>query len=465
MAVKFSQFTPATDFAAVDNIVGYAGTANIQIPPANLDTTYTLGASGTTDVVLTLDGTKTGSTATDTSVTITKGSGISFSSISSTGFTISASGAVTTVDETTPGTSTGTPIVVNPTTGDVLIQSMAFAGAGNIGHVPSAAAASAGQFLDYQGNWSAPAGAFTGFTVTGDAGSQGVANGDTVQFIGGQNIGTAVASGGATTDTVTFNLEGTIWTAVSNYGTNRDIAPTDNLNIKAGIQNGEAGTTVVGSGVYTTGASGSDLISLDQAADLKITVVNPGSGNKFYVDGAQQSTVVLPRGFTYEFNQLDGTNSSPLQHPLFFSTTSDGTHGGGTAYTTGVKCYGNGAPVSFTDYHTNFTSYTSQRSIRIRVTQNTPTLYYYCYSHSGMGGPIAYGAASGLATMTTSPAATGNGSTATYPLGATPTDKNYTMAYISGVYQLKSSYSVLGSNITFDTNVPNGASIEIITTT
>ena len=465
MAVKFSQFTPATDFAAVDNIVGYAGTANIQIPPANLDTTYTLGASGTTDVVLTLDGTKTGSTATDTSVTITKGSGISFSSISSTGFTISASGAVTTVDETTPGTSTGTPIVVNPTTGDVLIQSMAFAGAGNIGHVPSAAAASAGQFLDYQGNWSAPAGAFTGFTVTGDAGSQGVANGDTVQFIGGQNIGTAVASGGATTDTVTFNLEGTIWTAVSNYGTNRDIAPTDNLNIKAGIQNGEAGTTVVGSGVYTTGASGSDLISLDQAADLKITVVNPGSGNKFYVDGAQQSTVVLPRGFTYEFNQLDGTNSSPLQHPLFFSTTSDGTHGGGTAYTTGVKCYGNGAPVSFTDYHTNFTSYTSQRSIRIRVTQNTPTLYYYCYSHSGMGGPIAYGAASGLATMTTSPAATGNGSTATYPLGATPTDKNYTMAYISGVYQLKSSYSVSGSNITFDTNVPNGASIEIITTT
>eukprot|EP01047_Picozoa_sp_COSAG01_P137274 COSAG01_NODE_67764_length_266_cov_0.610778_1_plen_71_part_10 len=71
MAVKFSQFTPATDFAAVDNIVGYAGTANIQIPPANLDTTYSLGASGSTDVVLTLGATKPGSTATDTSVTIT----------------------------------------------------------------------------------------------------------------------------------------------------------------------------------------------------------------------------------------------------------------------------------------------------------------------------------------------------------------------------------------------------------
>lgn len=77
---------------------------------------------------------------------------------------------------------------------------------------------------------------------------------------------------------------------------------------------------------------------------------------------------------------------------------------------------------------------------------------------------ITFASAAGV-TMTTSPAATGNGSTATYPLGATPTDENYTMAYISGVYQLKSSYTVSGSNITFDTNVPNGASIEIITTT
>ena len=111
MAVKFSQFTPETVAANITDIVGYAGTANVKIPPANLDTTYTLGASGSTDVVLTLDGTKPGSTATDSTITITKGSGISFSSISSTGFTISASGAVTTVDETTPGTSSGTPIV------------------------------------------------------------------------------------------------------------------------------------------------------------------------------------------------------------------------------------------------------------------------------------------------------------------------------------------------------------------
>jgi len=469
MAVKFSQFTTENNAANITHIVGYFGTTNAQIPTANLDTTYTLESSASGDnVILTLDGTKPGGTATDDTITITKGTGITFSSITAAGFTISASGAVTTVSAIAPGSpSTGNPLVVTPTTGDVEIKSMAFAGGSNVGHVPSAAAASAGQYLDYTGNWSAPAGAFTGFTVGGDSGSQTVANGDTLQLTGGTNIGTVVTSGGATTDIVTINLEGTIFDGVPNYGSTINIAPTDNFELKAGTQFGEATTTVVGSGVYTTGDSGSDLISLDQAADLKITVVNPGSGNKFYVDGAQQSTVVLPRGFTYEFNQLDSSNSSPLQHPLFFSTTSDGTHGGGTAYTTGVKCYGNGAPVSFSDYVSNFTSYTSQRSIRIRITQNTPNLYYYCYNHSGMGGPIAYGAASGLATRTVDQTTISNSTTGTITLSVTPTSEAYTDMYVSGVYQNKSVYSLSSNTITLDGGAyfPNGSIVEVVSIT
>ena len=46
-------------------------------------------------------------------------------------------GAVLSVNETTPGTSTGTPIVVNPTTGNVLVKSMAYAGGTKVGHVPT----------------------------------------------------------------------------------------------------------------------------------------------------------------------------------------------------------------------------------------------------------------------------------------------------------------------------------------
>ena len=46
-------------------------------------------------------------------------------------------GAVLSVNETTPGTSTGTPIVVDPTTGNVLVKSMAYDGDTKVGHVPT----------------------------------------------------------------------------------------------------------------------------------------------------------------------------------------------------------------------------------------------------------------------------------------------------------------------------------------
>ena len=63
-------------------------------------------------------------------------------------------GAVNSVDETTPGTSTGTPIVVNPTTGNVQIQSMAYAGTTNVGHVPTGGSGTT--FLRGDGTWVTP---------------------------------------------------------------------------------------------------------------------------------------------------------------------------------------------------------------------------------------------------------------------------------------------------------------------
>ena len=60
---------------------------------------------------------------------------------------------VTSVDEETPGTSTGTPIVVDPTTGAVKVKSMAYAGTTNVGHVP--AGGSATTYLKGDGTWGA----------------------------------------------------------------------------------------------------------------------------------------------------------------------------------------------------------------------------------------------------------------------------------------------------------------------
>ena len=95
------------------------------------------------------------------------------------------------------------------------------------------------------------------------------------------------------------------------------------------------------------------------------------SGNKYRFDdfGTSAVTLDLQEGGTYTFDQSDSSNAG---HPLRFSTTSDGTHGSGSEYTTGVVT--NGTPGSSGAY------------TRITVAASAPQLYYYCSVHSGMGG-------------------------------------------------------------------------------
>ena len=125
--------------------------------------------------------------------------------------------------------------------------------------------------------------------------------------------------------------------------------------------------TVSLKGIGSTSAVGS--VSATPITTYAITVANPGSGNKYYIDGVQQATLTLNEGSTYRLDQSAGTNGT---HPLRFSTTSDGTWSGGTEYTTGVTVNGvAGNPGAYTE---------------IEVATGAPTLYYYCTNHSGMGG-------------------------------------------------------------------------------
>ena len=57
---------------------------------------------------------------------------------------------------------------------------------------------------------------------------------------------------------------------------------------------------------------------------------------------------------------------------------------------------------------------------------------------------------------------TGNGTTAAYTLTANPDTEENTIVFVDGVYQEKDTYTVSGTTLTFDANVPNGASIEVV---
>ena len=125
-------------------------------------------------------------------------------------------------------------------------------------------------------------------------------------------------------------------------------------------------------GLAGTSAVGSVTISAN-ITTYTVTVATGtnsyGTGNKFYIDGSVSPTLTLTEGNTYRFDQSDSSNST---HPLRFSTTANGTHGGGSEYTTGVTT--NGTPGSSGAY------------TQITVASGAPTLYYYCTNHSGMGG-------------------------------------------------------------------------------
>ena len=116
-----------------------------------------------------------------------------------------------------------------------------------------------------------------------------------------------------------------------------------------------------------------------------VTVVSTGGGNKYFIDGVQQASVSLIINNSFTFNQNDASNDG---HPLQLSETSNGTHNSGTRYDTNVVYEGDGSTVSASDYVSNFNSYTT-RSVSFSVVATTPSLFYYCFYHSGMGGSAA----------------------------------------------------------------------------
>ncbi len=167
------------------------------------------------------------------------------------------------------------------------------------------------------------------------------------------SVGQVVATGSATGEAISVAITG-----ISAEG-----------YVGSVVASNIASATVAVTGVAGTSAVGS--VSVVAITVYTVTVSSDGYGNKYYIAGLSGAapTLTLNEGSTYRFDQSDSSNSG---HPFRFSTTSNGTHAGGSEYTTGVTH--SGTPGSSGAY------------TQITVASGAPTLYYYCTNHSGMGG-------------------------------------------------------------------------------
>ena len=169
------------------------------------------------------------------------------------------------------------------------------------------------------------------------------------------------------TNKVTFAIDSTVATlSGSQTLTNKGI----------NLANNTVTTTLA---QLNTAVSDATLVDLDDSQTLTNKVINfenntaivvyvvTESGGNFLIDGEANATISFRPGVVHRF---DVSDSSVASHPFVLSETSEGT-----AYTTGRTASGSQG--------------SANAYIEFTVDADTPdNLYYYCSSHSGMGGKI-----------------------------------------------------------------------------
>ena len=133
-------------------------------------------------------------------------------------------------------------------------------------------------------------------------------------------------------------------------------------------------------------SQGSEPDDQKSTSTIAVTVGDPGSGNRYYLDGVLTGDLTLVEGNTYRFDQSDSSN---ITHALYLSTSVNGHHDGGqyNYLDNGVTYWLDGVQVAdATAYDSGFAAAT-ERYVQYIVPRDAyKANYIVCFNHSGMYG-------------------------------------------------------------------------------
>ena len=145
-------------------------------------------------------------------------------------------------------------------------------------------------------------------------------------------------------------------------------------------------------GVNNTGDGSGGTQQLVTTIAVTVGVDNVGgqATGVFYLDAVEKPSIGLKKGVTYIFDQSDNSNEvyNGMNHPLMFSTGSDGDHNGNGHYMDGVTYKLDGAVVTMAGYVSGFDAATTRVAEILVQTDAPASLYYWCHHHTGQGNSL-----------------------------------------------------------------------------
>ena len=379
------------------------------------------------------------------------------------------------------------PLNADVSTGSVTLSMPAYATATG-GYVPSGGAS--GQYLDgFSGNWtSIPASGVT--SVTGDTTTIAATTGSTPVIsaitTGGVGSGlTNLATGGQIQTAIDTALAGTLtfkgtFNAASGF-------VTSGINNGLQLYSGTSGVIAITQGdFYIADTAGSFYNTTamnvgDEAIALfTVAAAPPGSAiTDWSVVPAQSSGgTVTSVGLSTDVAALAVTNSPVTGSGVLTLNKNGGAAGqyidgdtgawtdlpasGVTSVSQGVPFTSTGVPliISPTSGSVVVSSAVYNGGSNIGVVPDGGS------STTFLKGDGTWGSVGGASTITTNQTTTTNNTTTDFSLNATPSGgaKSFVDAFVDGVYQEISTYSVTGTTLTFGTPLPLGVTVETKTT-